>query len=69
MAKHELRSFEAGSTMVYDNNANTITSTYHDGQLKIYTIHPTQSTDPKDSPEHPMTQIGCFAMTDAAERF
>jgi hypothetical protein len=26
---------------VYDGNAYTITSTYHDGQLKMYTTHPT----------------------------
>ena len=66
---HELRSFEADPTIAYDNNAFTITSTYHDGQLKIYTVHPTQSTDPENSPEYHMTQLRSFAMTDAAQRF
>ena len=66
---HKLRLFEADPTLAYDNNAYAITSTYHDGQLKMYTVHPTQSTDPKDSPEYHMTQLRSFAMTDAAERF
>jgi hypothetical protein len=43
---HELRSIGIDATTAYDNNAYTITSTYHDGQLKMYTIHPAQ---PKDS--------------------
>lgn len=66
---HKLRSFEAGHTLAHDNNAYTITSTYHDGTLKMYTVHPTQSTNPENSPEYHMTQLRSFAMTDAAERF
>jgi len=66
---HKLRSYEANPTLAYDNNAYTITSTYHDGTLKLYTVHPTQSTNPKNSPEYHMTQLRSFAMTDAAERF
>lgn len=38
---HKLRSFKANHTLAYDNNAYTIISTYHDGQLKMYTIHST----------------------------
>jgi len=66
---HRLRSFEADPTLTYDNNAYTITSTYHDGTLKMYTVHPTQSAKPENSPEYHMTQLRSFAMTDAAERF
>ena len=66
---HKLRSFGADPTLAYDQNAYTITSTYHDGTLKLYTVHPTQSTNPEDSPKYHMTQLRSFAMTDAAERF
>jgi hypothetical protein len=47
-----------------ENNAYTITSTYHDGQLKIYTSHSTTFTDPLKRTEYYMTQIRTFAMTD-----
>jgi hypothetical protein len=66
---HQLQSFEADPTLAYDNKAYTITSTYNDGQLNLYTVHPTQSPDPNDSPKYHMTQLRSFAMTDAAERF
>jgi len=66
---HKLRSFEADPTLVYDNNAYTITSTYHDGQLKMYTVHPTRSTAPIDSPEYHMTQLGGWALTGSYEQF
>jgi len=66
---HKLRSYKADPTLAYDNNAYTITSTYHDGILKLYTVHPTQSTNPENSPEYHMTQLRSFAITDAAERF
>jgi hypothetical protein len=66
---HQLQPFEADPTLAYDNKAYTITSTYNDGQLNLYTVHPTQSPDPNDSPKYHMTQLRSFAMTDAAERF
>ena len=66
---HKLRLFEADPTLAYDNNAYTITSTYHDGQLKMYTVHPTQSTDPKNSPEYHMTQLGGWALTGSIGQF
>ncbi len=65
-AVHKLQSFEADPTPVYDNNAYTITSTLHDGTLKMYTVHPTQSTDPNDSSEYHMTQLGGWALTGSA---
>ena len=66
---HKLRSFETDPALAYDNNAYTITSTYHDGTLKIYIIHPTKAPNVEDSPEYHMTQLRSFAMTDTAERF
>ena len=66
---HKLRSFEADPSLIYDNNAYTITSTYHDGTLKLYAVHPTQSTNPENTPEYHMTQLNTFAITGTAERF
>ncbi|KAK4941007.1 hypothetical protein LTR66_014851 [Elasticomyces elasticus] len=36
------RSYANGGAMVYDGNAYTITSTYHDGVLRMYTTHHTE---------------------------
>ena len=66
---YKLRSFEEDPDTVYDNNAYTITSTYHDGTLKIYSSHPTKPIDSEGPPEYYMTQLRSFAMTDTAERF
>jgi len=66
---HKLRSFEADSTLVYDNNAYTITSTYHDGTLKMYTMHPTRASNVEDSPEYYMTQLRGWLLTDTPETF
>ena len=66
---HELRSYVDPETL-FDNNAYTITSTYHhSGLLTIYTIHPTPSEDPTNSAEYRMTQLRSFAMTDAPDSF
>ena len=65
---HHLRSFEADPTLAYDNNAYTLTSTYHDGTLKIYTTHPIQAYSLEDSPEYHMTQLeGVGAWRNARE--
>ncbi len=66
---HKLRSFEADPTLAYDNNAYTITSTYNDGTLKMYTIHPTQAFNVEDSPEYHMTQLRGWLLTDTPETF
>ncbi|KAL9123877.1 MAG: hypothetical protein Q9217_006736 [Psora testacea] len=58
-----------GQEPIYDNNAYTITSTYHDGTLKIYTVHSTQAADLEDSHEYHMTQLRSFATTDTPESF
>ncbi|MCJ1402237.1 hypothetical protein MMC11_005457 [Xylographa trunciseda] len=59
------------SERVYDNNAYTITSTYHSatGTLQVYTIHQTQPIDHENPPEYHMTQLNTFAITGTAERF
>ncbi len=54
---------------VYNNNAYTITSIYSDGQLKLYTSHPTEPTSPGGRPEYCMNQLRSFAMTNTAETF
>jgi hypothetical protein len=53
---HSLQSYRhAGS--IYDNNASTITSIYHGGQLKMYTYHIGKPTNPRDRPEYFINQI------------
>ncbi|MCJ1245699.1 hypothetical protein MMC30_002903 [Trapelia coarctata] len=54
---------------VYDNNAYTITSIYHGGQLKMYTSHPTQPTSPGGRPEYFMNQLKGWSMTSDPETF
>ena len=65
---HELRSY-IGQETLFDNNAYTITSTYHNGLLTMYTIHPTASESPTNPTEYRMTQLRSFAMTDAPDTF
>ncbi len=67
---YKLQSFRAeDSEALYDNNAYTITSTYHNGHLQLYTSHPTKPTDPENPPEYWMTQLNTYAITGTAERF
>lgn len=54
---------------VFDNNAYTITSTYQDGQLKIYTSHPLQSSISGTRPQYCMNLLRSFAMTDTVDTF
>ena len=67
---HELRSYVDPETAC-DNNAYTITSTYHGGSgaLKLYTIHRTRSTDPNRNYEFRMTQLRGWDMTDNSDTF
>lgn len=67
---HKLQSYvDSGTT--YDNNAYTITSTYHDDSetLIVYTIHFTLFKDVKRFIEYHITQLRFFAMTDASDIF
>ncbi|KAL8932935.1 MAG: hypothetical protein Q9211_006046 [Gyalolechia sp. 1 TL-2023] len=54
---------------VHDNNAYTITSIYSDGQLKMYTSHPTQPTGPEGRLGYCMTQLDGWCMTGNAKTF
>ncbi|KAL9009738.1 MAG: hypothetical protein Q9173_005261 [Seirophora scorigena] len=67
---HELRSYVDPET-VYDNNAYTITSTYHGGTgtLAMYTTHPVESTNPNHQTEYRMTQLNSYAMTGNPDSF
>jgi hypothetical protein len=62
-----LQQYRAADQPAYDNKACTITSIYHGGVLRIYTIHPTSS--PEERPEYHMTQLRSFAMTDTVDTF
>jgi hypothetical protein len=52
----------------FDNNANTISSIYHDGTLKMFTSHPSKSTT-SDRTEYHTTQINGWSMTANANAF
>lgn len=52
---------------VYDNNAYTMTSTYHDGQLKMYTSHVAPPHSPSGQPQYYMNQLRSFAITDTRD--
>ena len=67
---HELRSYVDPET-AYDNNAYTITSTYHggSGDLTIYTTHPTLSTNAQNLTDYRMTQLNGWKMTGNPEAF
>ncbi|QVM08520.1 hypothetical protein D8B26_003209 [Coccidioides posadasii str. Silveira] len=55
--------------LIYDNNAYTITSTYHGGQLKLYATHLAEPRGPGCRPEYIMTQLGSFSLTDTYDTF
>ena len=67
---HELRSY-VNQEMLFDNNAYTVTSTYHGGtgDLTIYSTHPTLSNDPQNPIEYRMTQLRGWKMTDIPDTF
>lgn len=80
----KLATFEMkNSETIYDNNAYTITSTYHSviGTLQMYTIHSTKSIksikpiksiksiDSESSLEYNMTQLEGWALTEFRETF
>ena len=66
---HSLRSYGEGES-AYDNNAYTVTSIYHGGQLKMYTSHPVEGTGPHaGKSEYYMHQINTYGMTGNPETF
>ncbi|CAJ2508694.1 Uu.00g137200.m01.CDS01 [Anthostomella pinea] len=69
-AMHGLQNY-GSSKPVYDNNAYSLSSTYHagTGTLQLYAHHPTAPTAPGDRPEYHMTQVKAFAMTSDRNTF
>lgn len=65
---HSLQSYRQDE-FTYDNNAHTITSTYHGGQLKLYTTHLAEPRGPDCRPEYIMTQLRSFSLTDMYDTF
>ncbi len=67
---HELRS-RVDQETAFDNNAYTITSTYHGGAgvLSIFTTHATPSNNVEVPIEYRMTQLNAFAMTGNPDTF
>ncbi|KLJ06094.1 hypothetical protein EMPG_10494 [Blastomyces silverae] len=67
---HALQSYRQDrSRSTYDNNAYTLTSTYHGGTLKLYTTHLTKPEGPGRRPEYIMTQLNTWGMTGNLETF
>ncbi|KAL9615833.1 MAG: hypothetical protein Q9160_009221 [Pyrenula sp. 1 TL-2023] len=67
-AMHALQSYGKNEP-TYDDNAYTISSTYHDGTLKVYSHHPTQPLHPGEAPQYHMTQLGGYLLTHSAQTF
>lgn len=65
---HKLRTYINPET-VHDNNAYTIPSTYNNGLLRLYSIHPTPSTKPDIPIKYRMTQLRGWDMTDSPDTF
>ena len=57
------------ATPVYDGNAYTISSTYLDGQLKMYATHPGPLANGAGEPQYYITQLGAYAMTHSLDTF
>ncbi|KAF2803010.1 uncharacterized protein BDZ99DRAFT_400783 [Mytilinidion resinicola] len=65
---HSLQSYGKDEP-VFDNNAYTITSTYHGGTLGMYTSHPAQASKPGARQEYIMHQLKGWSMTGDPEAF
>lgn len=67
-AIHSLQNYSQKEP-VFDGNAYTFSSTYHNSCLKLFAHHPTAPTTEGDRPEYHMTQVGAYAMTDGRDEF
>ncbi|KAI1472151.1 uncharacterized protein F4812DRAFT_453965 [Daldinia caldariorum] len=61
-AMHSLQNYSKDEP-VYDNNAYTFSSTYHDGTLKLYAHHLTEPTTEGGRPEYHVTQTDTWGLT------
>ena len=57
------------SEPVYDNNAYTISSTYQNGLLQIYSHYTSQPHGHRKRPEYYMHRLGAYAMMNSIETF
>ena len=67
-AMHALQCY-GQAEQTYDNKAYTFSSTYHYGQLKMYSHHLTQPSRPGKSPQYHMTQLDSYALTGNVNNF
>ena len=67
-AMHSLQNY-GEKEPVYDGNAYTYSSTYLDGQLKLYAHHVTAPTTPAGLPGYHMTQVDTYALTGSRKGF
>ncbi|KAI9712376.1 MAG: hypothetical protein M1820_001589 [Bogoriella megaspora] len=63
---HSLQTY-GQQTQKYDNNAYTLSTTYHSGTLKIYSHHISQPHGPGTQPEYYMHQLYAWALTASKE--
>ncbi len=65
-AMHSLQNYKAEEP-TYDDKAYSFSSTFHNGLLKIYAIHPTQPAVPGGNPDYHMTQVRSIDLTDSPD--
>lgn len=68
-AMHQLQNYGQEEEPIYDGKSYTFSSTYHDGQLKLYTHHLTAPTTCGGQPEYHMTQLDTWGMTGNIQSF
>jgi hypothetical protein len=66
---HSLRNYGGEEEAVYDGNAYTYSSTYLDGQLKLYAQHVTTPTMSRKRPSYHMIQLDTYALTGSRKGF
>jgi hypothetical protein len=59
---HKLQNY-GNAAPVYDGNAYSIASTYHDGQMKMYATHPAPPARRGGNPRYYTTQLDTYGMT------
>ena len=65
-AIHALQTYGQAEPL-FDGNAYTFSSTYHNGTLKLYTSHPAQPASLGGRPDYHMNHLRSFAMGDTPE--
>ncbi|KAL5338945.1 hypothetical protein BJX70DRAFT_398146 [Aspergillus crustosus] len=63
------RAGESDPGIIYDNKAYTITATFHQGHLTIYTTHPTIATSKDRSTDYMLTRVGYYSLLDTPESY